>query len=89
MAAPTTCGELARLLETARRDFFREVGDSANAVLLDASAYGPLVSSELKTDERGRSYLFGLEVLFMNSGRGLLLAKVFDPLDDCEACLGL
>ena len=89
MPAPSTCGELAALLAAARRDFFREVGDSANAVVLDAAAYREMVSPELKSDERGRQYLFGLEVLFSDLGRGVRLAKLVDPLDACESCRGL
>lgn len=84
--------KLIILLDEARRSFFHEVGDSANAVILDASTYGAILgaSGALQIDDKGRQLLSGLEVIFTSSpGRKVMIAKVVDPLDECESCRGL
>ena len=89
MVPPKTCGDLSALLDSARREFFREVGDSANAVVLDSSEFGWLLP-ELAADDRGRPVFAGLSVVFADSPlRPVLLAKLVDPLDECESCRGL
>lgn len=84
--------ELSDLVEVARRDFFHEVGDSANTLILDATTFGPILgeSVEVATDDKGRLMFRGLEVVFMNSpGRKVLIAHATDPTSECQSCRGL
>ena len=89
---PASATDLAELVDRARRDFFREVGDSANSLILDAATFGSILggSGEVVVDDRGRQYFKGLEVIFANSpGRKVMLAHAIDPADECESCRGL
>ena len=86
-----TLRDLSDLVDAARRDFFHEVGDSANALILDSSFRAILAESvEVSEDEKGRARFRGLEVIYIDSpGRKVLLAHVLDPTDECKSCRGL
>ena len=89
MPLPKTSGELRELLLAARKDFFREAGDSANSVILDRATFGWVVP-ECSADDRGRPLFSVLVVVFAECpGSPVLLAKTMDPLNECESCRGL
>ena len=89
MPVPRTADELRELLVSSRKDFFREVGDSADSVVLDADSFG-WIAAECARDDRGRLLFSGLRVVFAaGPSSPVMLAKTMDPLDECESCRGL
>ena len=86
----TPVSDLAEALPQARRDFLHEVGDSANAIILDQDTYGPIVTKSATHDDTGRLIWAGLEVIFTKSPRRpVSLARTVHLFDDCESCRGL
>lgn len=79
--------DLAAALPQAKVDFFRDVGDSADVLILDESKY---LGIKVTLDDRGASMFQGLEVIFAKSPRHpVSLARAAPLFDDCEKCRGL
>ena len=86
----TPVSDLAAELPQARKDFLSDVGDSANAIILDQDIYGPIATKSATHDDTGRLIWAGLEVIFTKSPRHpVFLARTVHLFDDCENCRGL
>jgi len=89
MKFPETLGALNAAADEARKSFFREYGDSANALIVDPVLFGrvPGHESALATDSDGGQRLRNLKVVFASiPGHPFCAAIVHDPFYSCERC---
>jgi hypothetical protein len=89
MKFPETPEALNAAADEARKSFFREYGDSANALIVDRALFDKIPGHEsaLSPDADGGRRLRNLKVVFASiPGHPFCAAIVHDPFYECSAC---